>query len=340
MQIRVLSASEAAGWDAYVAAHPEATFFHRSGWRRILEETLGHRSHYLYAEIDGRIAGILPLGHIRSRLFGNSLISTPFCVYGGIIADNAEVSAALDDAACHLAHSLGVDYLELRNQKPGQKLRPSKDLYVTFRKPLSDDVEANFRAIPRKQRAMIRRSGESGLVGIIDDEPDRLYRVYAESVRNLGTPVFPRELFYALKSVFGPDCEVFTVERRGHALSSVMSFYFRDQVLPYYGGGTRAARLCHANDFLYWELMRRGCERGVRIFDFGRSKKATGSYQYKCHWGIQPEPLAYEFELVKATHIPDLNPLNPKYRLFIAAWKHLPLPLSMAIGPFLARNLG
>lgn len=340
MQIRVLDDTAHDRWDAFVHSRAQATFFHRAGWRTLLEGTLGHDCHYLYAEDGGQIVGILPLGHVKSRLFGNALVSTPFCVYGGIVADHEEAHAALDSEACALARRLGVDHLELRNQAPGPGHRPVKDLYVTFRKPLQPDPDANLMAIPRKQRAMVRRGMAGGLASVVDGETERFFRVYAESVRNLGTPVFPSGLFAAMREVFGDDCEILSVEHRGRVLSSVMSFYFRDEVLPYYGGGTRQARALHGNDFLYWELMRRSAERGIRIFDFGRSKRGTGAYQYKLHWGFQPEPLYYEYELVRSSQVPDLNPLNPKYRLFIAAWKHLPLPLANRVGPFLSRFLG
>jgi len=187
---------------------------------------------------------------------------------------------------------------------------------------------------------MIRKGIQAGLVSVIDDEVDRFYDVYAESVRNLGTPVFPKRYFRKLKETFGDRCEILVVEHRGEPVAGVMSFYFRDEVLPYYGGGRAVARRLHANDFMYWEVMRRAVERGVRVFDYGRSKKGTGSFRFKTHWGFQPRPLYYEYELIRARKMPDVNPLNPKYRLFIRAWRQLPLPLSKLIGPWLSRSLG
>ncbi|QSA99017.1 FemAB family PEP-CTERM system-associated protein [Methylococcus sp. EFPC2] len=338
--MKYLEDKDRALWDEYVDHHAEATFFHKSGWREVLEKGLGHRAYFLYAESEGRICGILPLGHVKSRLFGNSLSSTPFCVYGGVVADSGQVRAALESAARNLATKLEADYVEYRNLVPSESGRPSKGLYVTFRKTLDPDPEKNLSAIPRKQRAVVRKGISVGLRSVIDTSVDRFYEVYAESVRNLGTPVFPKRLFQILKDVFGPACEITTVEHQGRVLSSVMSFYFRDEVLPYYGGGTAAARENYANDFMYWEVMRRAVERGVRVFDFGRSKRDTGSFRFKTHWGFEPAPLHYEYDLVKASDIPDINPLNPKYRFFIAAWKRLPLPVSKLVGPWLARSLG
>lgn len=339
VSVRTLAGHDRGRWDAFVQQWPDATFFHLSGWQEVIERAAGHRTYYLYAERDGAIAGVLPLAHVKSLLFGNALISTPFCVYGGAVG-RPEARAALEQAACELAERLSVDYLELRNLAPSEVERPKKDLYVTFRKAIDPDQEKNLLAIPRKQRAMVRKGIDAGLTSVIDEGVDRLHDIYAQSVRNLGTPVFSKRYFAALCETFGPACEVLTVLHGAEPVSSVMSFYFRDQVLPYYGGGTRAARAVAGNDFLYWELMRRAAERGVRLFDYGRSKVGTGAYGFKKNWGFVPEPLHYEYHLVKATAVPDVNPLNPKYRLFIEAWKRMPLAVTKLAGPWLARNLG
>ncbi|MBN2886442.1 MAG: FemAB family PEP-CTERM system-associated protein [Chromatiaceae bacterium] len=338
--IRAYREADRAAWEALVERHPEATFFHRIGWREVLEAAFGHRSHYLIAEHAGALRGLLPLAEVRSLLFGHALISTPFCVRGGALAESPQVREQLDAAACRLAESLGVDYLEMRLDAPGQPHWPRKDLYVGFRKPLDPDPERNLLAIPRKQRAMVRKGLAAGLVGVAEEGTDGVYALYAESQRNLGTPVVSRRYFRLLKAVFGEDCEALTVRHRGRPLAGVLSFRFRDQILPYYGGGGIKARRLHANDLMYWEVMRRACERGCRLFDFGRSKRGTGSFNFKRNWGFEPEPLSYEYHLVRARSVPDLSPLNPRYRLFIAGWKRLPLPLSRLLGPPLARALG
>ena len=332
---------DTSAWEAFVDECPQATFFHRAGWRTVIQNVFNHRTYYLYATTASGVQGVLPLVHIKSRLFGNSLISNPFCVYGGIATTTREAAEALTQAACELADSLAVDYLEMRYRERQNPTWPVKDaLYVTFRKSLDRDPDVNFRAIPRKQRAMVRKGIQAGLCAEIDSDVERLYAAYSESVRNLGTPVLPKRYFQSLKQEFGNNCEVLTITQRGRAVAAVMSFYFRDQVLPYYGGGTEHARQYKANDFMYWDLMRRASESGFSIFDYGRSKVGTGSYSFKKNWGFKPEPLFYEYYLVRAKTLPDINPLNPKYRLFIQLWKRLPLPLSRFVGPYLARNLG
>jgi FemAB-related protein (PEP-CTERM system-associated) len=341
VQIKQLTEQDAQRWDAYVEQTSEATFFHRAGWHRVLEQAFGHRAHFLFAERDGEIQGILPLGHIRSRIFGSSLISTPFCVYGGIVAADEEAEQALEGAAIELAQTLGVDCLEMRNRSMQHDDWPAKrDLYVTFRKEIDPDLDQNMKNIPRKQRAMVRKGIKAGLESAWDEQIDRLYDAYSQSVHALGTPVFSKRYFELLKQVFGNDCRILTVTKDGQLISSVMNFYFKDQVLPYYGGGTAAARAVKGNDFMYWEVMRHACEAGLRLFDYGRSKVGTGSYSFKKNWGFEPEPLHYEYVLVKADAVPDINPLNPKYRLFINAWKKMPLAMTRVVGPHIVKNLG
>jgi FemAB-related protein (PEP-CTERM system-associated) len=374
--IRPLDDASATAWDAFVLAHPEGTFFHRASWATIIGRVFDHRTHFAYAEQDGAITGVLPLAQVKTLLFGNTLISVPFCVYGGPLAVNPESAAALTLHAGSLLEKTGASAVEFRYRGANGGIagggangviyggganveindgvvngraqgggtaddwleRP--DLYVTFRKSIDADNDKNMKAIPRKQRAMVRKGIQNGLRSVADRNAGLLHGIYAESVRNLGTPVFARRYFTMLAEVFGDDCDVVTVMDGDAAIASVMNFYFREEVLPYYGGGTAAARQRAGNDFMYWEVMRRAAGRGCRLFDFGRSKLGTGAFDFKKNWGFTPEDLRYQYKLAPGASIPDHNPLNPKYRLFIAGWKQLPLALANAIGPSIVRGLG
>lgn len=336
--------AERSRWDGFVRDHPDGTPFHLTAWGRAIAAGCGQRPHYLAAEAGGALVGVLPLIHTRSPVFGQSLVSNAFAVYGGPLAGDDATHAALDDAAWALAQSLGLAALEYRNRR---RLRPGwaakLDQYATFRRPLSADGDANLKAIPRKQRAEVRKSLDFGLdVRIAADSRavDEQFAVYAESVRNLGTPVFPKRLFAALLETYGDEADVLTVSKDGTPLASVLSLYFRGEVLPYYGGGTAGARALRANDHMYWMLMEHARQRGCTLFDFGRSKTGTGPYAFKKNWGFEPEPLAYEFRLAPGAALPEVNPLNPKYRLMVETWKRLPLPVANAVGPLIARGIG
>ncbi len=334
-------ARELASWDAFVLSCPQATFFHRAGWQRILREVFGHEPCFLLARTGDRITGVLPLAHVRSWLFGNSLTALPFAVYGGVAADDEASAAALEAEAQRLALQLGVPHLELRHLTQRHADWPQQDLYVTFRKAILPDEEANMLAIPRKQRAMVRKGIKGGLKSDIDADVDRFFRLYADNVHRHGTPAMPKRYFSELLREFGADAEVLTVTGPdGRLLSSVLSFYFRDEVLPYYAGDDEQARDLAANDFKYWELMRRACVRGLKVFDYGRSKQGTGSYAFKKNWGFEPTPLHYEYCLYKRDSVPQNNPNNAKYQLLIRTWRRLPIAVANWLGPFIVRSLG
>ena len=344
MDIKRLSvgdADTAARWDAFVLACPEATFFHRAGWQRVLRSVYRHTTWFLYAEVDGRIVGVLPLAQVKSLLFGHSLVGLPFTVYGGVAAIEPAAVQALEGEAQGLARQLGVEHLELRNVQRRHHDWPLQDLYVTFRKEILPDEDANLLAIPRKQRAMVRKGIKNALRSEIDPGVDRFFAMFADNVHRHGTPAMPRRWFQALSDEFGDDCEVLTVVTAdGRPVSSVMSFYFRDEVLPFYAGDDEAARDLAANDFKYWELMRRACARGLKVFDYGRSKQGTGPYAFKKNWGFEPTPLQYEYCLYKRDSVPQNNPNNAKYKLLIGVWRRLPIGMANWLGPFVVRNLG
>ncbi len=339
--VKTLDLSAWAAWEDYAAGHPDATFFHRAGWSRVIEASFGHPTHYLYAERGGRVCGLLPLAHYRSWMFGNALISNACCMGGGPVADDDGAYAALDAAALALMERVGADYLEYRRPcRRHADWRCRDNLYVTFEQPIDRDEETALKRIPRKQRAVVRKALQSGLADEMDTGIDRFYALYAANVHNHGTPVFSKGYFRNLMAEFGADCDILTVCHEGTALSSVLSFYHRGRVMPYYTGSAGLARDLGANDFMYWRLMRRAADRGCTIFDFGRSKIGTGPYAFKKNWGFDPIPVVHEYRTRDGQSLPDLNPLNPKYRLFIAVWKRLPLPVANLLGPNIVRNIG
>lgn len=332
---------QVARWDAFVLAQPQATFFHRAGWQTVIRDVFRHDTYFLYAESGGDIQGVLPLAHVNSRLFGNALTGLPFAVYGGAAAATPEAAAALEAEAQRLAVELGTDHLELRHIERRHSDWPVQELYVTFRKAILPKEEDNMLAIPRKQRAMVRKGIKNALTSHIDPTVDRFFALYADNVHRHGTPAMPKRYFATLLKTFGADAEVLTVcSAEGRPLSSVLSFYFRDEVLPYYAGDDEAARDLAANDFKYWELMRLACARGLKVFDYGRSKEGTGPYAFKKNWGFEPTPLNYEYRLYKREAIPQNNPANAKYKLLIATWRRLPIGVANWLGPFIVRNLG
>lgn len=340
IMIAALDEALEAAWDAFVADHPQGGWFHRAGWRRVVSKAYGHQTPYLVARQGRDVRGVLPLVHVRSPLFGRALISTGFGVHGGILAADPLTADRLAEEAARLGERLGVSYVELRGGPSAPGWHPRSDLYATFERELPVDEALNLKAIPRKKRADVRKSLANGLIVETGCDVGLFWRIYAESVRNLGTPVFARRFAEAILEEFAPDVEISVVRRQDQPLAALMSFYFKDRVLPYYGGAVPAARPVHAYDLLYWSQMRRAVARGIRIFDFGRSKVGTGAFDYKKFWGFEPRLLNYHFKLVRAREVPDVNPLNPRYRAMVAVWQRLPLWCANRLGPAVAHGLG
>jgi len=341
LKVRSFVQADRNGWNSFVRAHPEGTFFHLAEWQDVLQRAFGHETHYLLAERgDGVVTGVLPLAVVKSYIFGSALVSTPFCAYGGIVAADDTAYESLRNAACDLARRLDVDYLEMRNRRRREAEWPCKDLYVTFRKEIDPDSEKNMLAIPRKQRAMVRKGIKEELRAEVDADPTRLYDMYSESLRNLGTPVFSKRYLTILQEVFAESCDIVTIVKGDRAVASVLNFHFRDEVLPYYGGGTSEARAVAGNDFMYWQVMERARERGFRVFDYGRSKRGSGAFDFKTYWGFEPTPLHYEYYLLKTKEMPNLSPANPRFEIAIQVWRRLPLRLTQLIGPPVAKYLG
>ena len=344
--VRVAPLADAAAWDGFVAAHADATPFHSRAWCEAVSRATGHACHPLAArDASGAVIGLLPLHHVRSPLFGQALVASGFAVGGGILADDPAVAAALAEAAAALARSLGISSIELRGGEPpeGEGWHREEGTYAGFVRDLAGDAAAELLAIPRKQRAEVRKALAGGLAvttGRSVGERGDHYRVYAESVRNLGTPVFPKALFDAVLDAFSDDADILTVREGERPVASVLSLYWRGTVMPYWGGGTFAARGLRANELMYYALMGHARSRGCTRFDFGRSKLGTGPFSYKKNWGFEPRPLVYARWLAPGETPRDTNPTSARYRLQVDLWKKLPLWAANRIGPLIARGLG
>ena len=342
LKVTPLSPDDEADWTAFLDDHPEATPFHTLAWRDAVRTGLGYDTPYLIARFDEKVVGILPLVHVKTPLFGNNLISTGFSVGGGVLANDRNVAETLAEKAICIGDKRGVDCLELRGETALFDGWPTKaETYATFRAPIAATSEDRLKAIPRKKRADVRKGIKAEFV-IDTDAPVAVFHdLYARNLHALGTPILPLKWYAALKSAFGDACEISTVGTAEHGpVVALMTFWYRGTVYPYYVGALIEARKLHAFDHVYWDLMERAGEGGIETFDFGRSKAGTGSFDYKKFWGFEPTPLAYQYHLVKATEMPDVNPNNPKYARFVKTWQKLPFGITKRVGPFLARQLG
>jgi FemAB-related protein (PEP-CTERM system-associated) len=339
--VETLQPAFEAKWDRFVRQTPGATFFHQLGWRWLVERVFGHRAHYLLARQGERITGVLPMFELKSRLFGHSLVSIPFAIGGGIAADDPDTEQLLLDQARRLADDRGVDYLELRSEKPVSDDLLTKDLYVTFRADLGEGEEALLKRMDRKRRQMMTYVSKAGfehrIAGI--EELPLFYDLFCQSMRHHGTPVYPRLFLREILDRHPADTNLFFVHHQGRPVAGVLNLMWHDVLMPFYAGADRSHRPRGVDDYLYLSIMRWGREHGFRTFDFGRSKRGTGAHAFKARWGMEEVPLAYQYHLVKARKLPNVSPANPKYQALIKVWQRLPLPVTRLVGPRIIRSI-
>lgn len=338
------SVVQCAELDAWICAHPASTPFHRPAWISAVAKGCGQQAIMLAARQGQEIAGVLPLNLIHSPLFGRALVSSGFAVDGGILADSADIAQALAGAAWRLAEASSCTTVELRGgMLPEEGWVRKSGAYLNFAKPLEADQEAQLLAVPKRHRAEIRKGLDNGLATEVGNSRRLLeihYRLYAENVHRLGTPVFPRAMFAQVLAAFGDQADILMVSKDGIPQGAVLSLYHRETCMPYWQGATWNARRLRSNEVAYFNLMRHARERGCTMFDFGRSKVGTGPALWKKTWGWEGEPLTYVVRAAEGYEVRDINPLSSRYRRKVELWKKLPLRLANAIGPHIARGLG
>lgn len=341
VRTRAFLPEDADSWDAFVYRQQNASLYHLIGWRTVCEVSFGHPCPYLLAERKGEIVGVLPLVHLKSRLFGNFLVSLPYFNYGGVLSQDETVKNALLEKASALAREAGCGHIELRDTRPlpGWPARTDK---VAMWLTLPDNVDTLWKQLGSKLRAQVKKSQEAKLtwstggIDLLDD----FYKVFAIHMRDLGTPVYSKAFFAnILRLAPGKPVIVVGHDRQGSPVSVAFLLQFGDRMEVPWASTLRRANRSNANMALYWHMLQLACQRGCNVFDFGRSSRDANTYRFKKQWGAQPVDLYWHYWLADGVEPPRLNPDNPKYRLAIAAWKRMPVWMSILIGPSIVKNL-
>ncbi|MEZ6194891.1 MAG: FemAB family PEP-CTERM system-associated protein [Planctomycetota bacterium] len=335
-----LAETDRGEWTDFVRSHRDSTLFHTLEWADIIERTFQHRHHYLLCRRDDRITGILPMTRVSSAFFGTTLISAPFGVYGGILSEDAETTATLVEGARKVGEEQGAKYVELRHLVRPELELPHNDLYCTFIEDVPDTADGCLQRLPRKARAEVRKCLREDELEMEEESIslEEFHRLFSLNKRKLGSPLFPSSLFWHIRNVLGDRAVMHVVKCRGETVSAVLSFIHGDTLMPYYSGAVAAAERSRANNFMYFRLMEWASERGLARFDFGRSRKETGSFAFKKHQGFEPRPLSYDYILVRADELPSLNPSNPKYEIAKKVFARMPLWMAQKVGSWLVKR--
>lgn len=339
LPIQQLSQFPDAEWDAYVVAHPQARFFHLSAWGEVYRAIGYLEPCFIYARKAGRICGVLPMARVSGLFGAGLLLASPFCVLGGALADGEAVENALEEKALSLGAEQGCRQLELRGLDNNKGADACDRSYAYFSRRISRSDEENIKQVPRKQRAMIRKGESAGLEFDTDIELSEFDALYSRSMRDLGTPRYAPQLFESLLDSFGGRTSIAGVRESGNLVAAVMSFRFRECIMPYYAGAVPRARALKAYDFIYWRVMQEAARTGCTEFDFGRSLVGSGAYAFKKNWGFEPQPMVYRHIAINNAPIKRVDPENGFNRLARRVWSRLPLGVANRLGPLVARRL-
>lgn len=331
-----------AAWSEFVSGHFRGMVFHTIGWRNAVHRTFAHRPFYLAAQRGERLTGVMPLFVVASRLAGRMLVSVPYGVGGGILAEDDETTMALFEAARKLAHEHRCRCIDLRNHSSVVPELPVVRRYVGFRRELPERVEDVAAWLPRKARAAAR-NGEHKHGLTMQWEAALLpevWRLYALSMRRLGSIAYPFRFFEQLTTNLEGGYWVCVVRRGTSAVAGLVTLLHGDTVMPYYVGLSDDAPRYGAANFLYRCVMERAVSEGYRVFDFGRTRVDNhGSLDFKRFHGFEPRPLPYQMYVCAGQSPPQLSPSARRYRLARRIWKHLPLGVTQVLSSVLAPHL-
>jgi len=341
-RVDTLTPEKEPAWETYINRHVHGTLFHTLAWRNSVRDVFRHEDVYLVAYRQNRLVGILPAFLVASRIAGRMLVSVPYGVGGGIIADDANVALALFQRARSLAAERGCGVIDLRSEEAHLPDVPTNDRYIGFRRTLPAQGEDLLSWLPRKARAAARNGRDKYEleVSVGDEHLEEVWRLYARSMRRLGSLTYPLRFFCSLADNTPDRHWVSLVRWNGVSVAGLVTFLFRDTVMPYFIGTTDDARSCSAANFIYFTVMQRGVEAGYRVFDFGRSRRDNaGSADFKRFNGFEARPLGYQMYTAPGARTPNLSPDNRRFQAVRKLWPHLPLWLTRTVGGYLARHI-
>lgn len=338
MEICELKEEDEKAWDEYVLNHPGSTFYHQTRWKKVVMKSYGHKPYYLLAKEDGKIRGLLPLFLIKNMLFGRKLVSVPFAPYGGAIGDNQAIEDLLIEYAVNVTNESDADYLELRSNIPKVTNLILNNKYMTLLLKLDKEPGIVWNRFNNKVRNAVRKSIKTRLE-ISNGDVNDFYDLYSRNLRDLGTPPHNKNFFNFVLSEFGNDAEILIVRHNGKPIACIILLYFKDTVISGWAASDRKYSDLNPNNFLYWNAIKAACEKGYKVFDFGRSLSDSGTYKFKKAWGAEENQLQYMYYLNKIKCVPDISQINPKRMMFARAWKNVPLSITNSFGPLLRKRI-
>lgn len=340
MDVSILNSASSECED-FVRRTAGAKLCHMPGWTTMVEKTFGHKGFYLVTRENGGISGVLPLTQVRSRLFGNRLISQAFSNYGGPLTKSPAALDALCQRAVELALECGCESMEIRNTEPFPYDFYLREDKIAMYLPLVADPDELWKSFKPKIRNRIRKAEKSGFV-VVSGGPELLddfYRIWTIRMHELGTPCYPRKLFSSIMETFPDRSQIFLARLKDMTIGGIFVHHFNGFVDACWGAALTEYKHLNPISFLCWSVMKHFCLEGATCFDFGRTTVESGPHDFKRRWDAEPIQLYYHYWTRPGHKLSIVSPDNPKYKKKIEAWKKLPVWVTRLVGPLISRNL-
>ena len=337
IQIAELTPNTRSAWDAYVNAHPDSTVSHHRAWQVAATAAYPVREHSLVAHRpDGALAGVLPLFLVDNKVAPYAVTGV-FGAYGRVLADSPELGLGLLQEAWSRMRRAGARHL--LHKSVGAPERAPEDWHrsdaaLTAVLSLEQGPEALWKGFRSEIRNRIRKAERAGLEPRSGSgEFEGFYDVLAANMHRKGTPTYGRPFLRSLLTAFGDRAEILTLRHNGRVIAGAFVVEHRGVVnVPFVSARAEFFALAPAN-LLYWEIMRRGCGRGMTTLDFGRSFRDTSNLDFKTRFGaaIVPQP----FLFAHSGAPPHVEPGDPSVQRLVRVWQSLPRGLADRLGPWI-----
>jgi FemAB-related protein (PEP-CTERM system-associated) len=327
---------DGSAWNAFVEGAAHGSTFHRWEWRGVYRDSYGHATPYLEARRAGQLVGVLPLVRVRSLVFGHYLVSSPFVSYGGPLGD-AEAQRALCAHAAGIAN--GAKLVELRARQPiDTDLALVSRKITVLRDLVPGDYDATFKDFDSKLRSQVRRAEREGVtVRFGRDQVAAFHRVFAEHMRDLGSPAHGQAFFERLADALGDRAWIGVAYLGDVPIAGGFAIENGGEVEISWASALRRYAKIAPNMALYGAFIRRACERGFAVFNFGRCTPESGTHKFKRQWGSRDEPLAWYQHSPSGEPSAPPNPDQGAFALAVSVWQRLPIAVA---GPLGARLIG
>lgn len=216
-------------WNDYVDSNPAASLYHRAEWKYLIKKVFGHECYFYYASKNNQVVGVLPLVRLKSKLFGDFLVSMPYFNSGGAVANSLQMEQELMNAANSHAKKITASHVEYRDDISRKSL-PSRTGKVNMILSLPETENKLWNSFPSKLRSQVMRARREK-VNINAGGREFLadfYTVFTQKMRDLGTPVYGKDFFNEILQTFPESSTIISINLGGRPVAAAFLLGYKD----------------------------------------------------------------------------------------------------------------